>query len=264
MFREDYPAAWFYHNNTIRWPFNILEPEDEPWGGAAFKEYPSSPIIKLPPPSPLTISINEAIRRRLSCRSFTSTQLTLEQLSTILSVGNGVHGPVQLGVKEHLERPMPSGGGLYPLEFYLIVRDVEDLPAGLYHYAPLINCLERLRLLELTNSDISQLFMNQPYVATAGFVLIMSAVVERSMHKYGERGYRYILLEAGHSAQNMCLASIGLELGALPIGGFFDGYVSELFQLDQEKEPLLYALAFGHPSTDDRVHARNLTALNLL
>jgi len=94
-------------------------------------------------------------------------------------------------------------------------------------------------------------------------VLIMAAVVERSMHKYGERGYRYILLEAGHSAQNMCLASIALELGALPIGGFFDGYVSDLFQLDSEKEALLYALAVGEPSTDDRIHARNLTALNM-
>jgi SagB-type dehydrogenase family enzyme len=86
-------------------------------------------------------------------------------------------------------------------------------------------------------------------------------VVERLMHKYGDRGYRYILLEAGHAAQNMCLAAASLDLGALPVGGFFDSYVAELLELNQEQEALLYALGFGRPATVDRVGLRNLAAL---
>ena len=259
MFRHQYPAAWFFHHNTIRWPFNTLEPEEESWVGPPFKEYPGVPAIQLPAPRDLSLSLNEAIRRRVSCRSFNSSPLTLEELSTILSVGNGVEGVVHLGAKEHLERPMPSGGGLYPLEFYVIVRQVESLTPGIYHYAPLMHELEQLKLVELSNSFISQLFMDQSYLTGAGAILLITAVLERSMHKYGDRGYRYILLEAGHAAQNMCLAVTSLDLGALPVGGFFDSYVAKLLELNQEHEAILYALAFGRPTTADRIQVRNLT-----
>jgi SagB-type dehydrogenase family enzyme len=103
--------------------------------------------------------------------------------------------------------------------------------------------------------------MNQPYLAGAPVVLLITAVVDRSMHKYGDRGYRYILLEAGHSAQNMCLAAASMNLGALPLGGFFDGFAAELLEIDQEHEVILYGLGFGQAATADRVKARNLTSL---
>jgi SagB-type dehydrogenase family enzyme len=261
MFRDQYPAAWLFHHNTIRWPFNTLDPEEEAWAGPPFKEYPAKPVIEMPAPLELNLPLGRAIRRRLSCRSFKTSPLMLSQLSTILAVGNGIEGVVQLGANEHLERPMPSGGGLYPLEFYPIVRRVEGLAPGLYHYAPLTHQLEELKLMEFADSVISQLFMNQPYLAGAAVVLLISAVLERSMHKYGERGYRYILLETGHAAQNMCLAAASMDLGALPVGGFFDSYVAELLELNQDQEALLYALGFGEPTTDDRVEVRNLAAL---
>jgi len=261
MFRDQYPAAWLFHHNTIRWPFNTLNPEEEPWAGPQFKEYPGQPAIELPVLSDLNLPLDQAIRRRLTCRSFSSSPLTLNELSTILAVGNGVEGVVQLGPHEHLERPMPSGGGLYPLEFYPIVRQVEGLAPGLYHYAPLMHQLEQLKLMEFPDTFISQIFMNQPYLVGARVVLLITAVVERSMHKYGDRGYRYILLEAGHSAQNMCLAAASLNLGVLPLGGFFDSFVAELLEINQEEEAILYALGFGQLATDDRVEVRNVAAL---
>jgi SagB-type dehydrogenase family enzyme len=261
MFRDQYPAAWFFHHNTIRWPFNTLDPEEEPWVEPKFKEYPGQPLVELPAPGDLNVPLGQAIRGRLSCRLFNSSPLTLNELSTILAVGNGVEGVVELGALQHLERPMPSGGGLYPLEFYPIVRQVEGLATGLYHYAPMLHQLEQLKLMDFHDTFISQLFMNQPYLAGAPVVLLITAVVDRSMHKYGDRGYRYILLEAGHSAQNMCLAAASMNLGALPLGGFFDGFAAELLEIDQEQEVILYGLGFGQAATADRVKARNLTSL---
>jgi SagB-type dehydrogenase family enzyme len=261
VFRDLYPAAWTLHHNTIRWPFNTLEPNEEPWAGPPFKEYAHVPSITLPGPRDVGVPLGEAIRRRVSCRAFRAAPLALDELSTILSLGYGVLGVVHLGAREHLERPVPSGGGLYPLEFYLIVRQVDGLQPGLYHYAPLTHALERLKQIEFSDPFISQLFMNQPYLAAAGVVLIITAVVDRLMHKYADRGYRYILLEAGHAAQNMCLAAASLDLGALPLGGFFDRYLADLLQLDLEEEAILYGLGLGRPATADRVAARNLEAL---
>jgi SagB-type dehydrogenase family enzyme len=258
MFRDQYPIAWHFHHNTMRWPFSMLEPEEEPWAGPVFKEHPNVPTIALPAPLNINVPLSEAIRRRLSCRNFSSAPLTQAELSTILAVGNGVEGTVHFGAKEHLERPMPSGGGLYPLEFYVLVRQAENLSPGIYHYVPLTHQLEQLKLVELSNSFVSQLFMHQPYLATASVIVLIATVFDRSLHKYGDRGYRYILLEAGHAAQNMCLTATSLDLGVLPIGGFFDNYVANLLDLNDEQEALLYGLGFGRPAATDRVEARNL------
>jgi SagB-type dehydrogenase family enzyme len=261
MFRTLYPGAWLYHANTIRWPHNTLEPGEEPWAGPPFKEYPHRPLIKLPQVQHIEMPLSEVVRRRLSCRNFLAASLTLDEIGALVWFGNGVAGEVHLGAKQHLSRPIPSGGGLYPLELYLIVRQVETLDPGLYHYSPLLHALEQLKPIELSSNVISQLFMNQPYLGNASAIVLIAAVLERNMHKYAERGYRYILLEAGHAAQNICLAAAGLSLGALPLGGFFDGYMAELIEIDLEQEILIYGVALGRPAVQDPVGMRNLDAL---
>jgi SagB-type dehydrogenase family enzyme len=242
----------------MRWPFNTLEPGEDNWAGAPFKEYLGAPTIALPAAASVTLPLDQAIASRVSCRVFDPAPLTSRELATVLALGYGVEGAAHLGAREHLERPVPSGGGLYPLEVYLIARRVDGVPPGLYHYCALLHVLERLKLVELSDDLLSQLFMNQPYLAGAGAVVVFTAVVDRLMHKYGDRGYRYVLLEAGHAAQNMCLASAGLALGALPIGGFFDGYLAELLDLDLEQEPILYGLGLGRSATTDRAVVRGV------
>jgi SagB-type dehydrogenase family enzyme len=261
VFRDDYPAAWLFHQNTVRWPFNTIEPDDEAWAKPPFKEYGDVPSTTLPPIRTLSLSLGDAIRRRVSCRNFATAALALDELGTVLAAGYGVEGVVHFGAREHLERPVPSGGGLYPLEIYLIVTNVAGLAPGLYHYAPLTHSLDELKRVACSPQFLSQLFMNQPYLSGSGVILLITAVVERSMHKYGDRGYRYMLLEAGHAAQNMCLAVASLELGALPTGGFFDGYLAELLGLDLEDEAILYGLAVGRAASADRTETRQLGAL---
>lgn len=261
MLREHHPIAWAYHHGTMRWPFNTLDLPDDEWAGDPFKEHPNTALVALPAPGSVSASLSDAIHARVCCRCFSDAPLEQSELGTILSLGYGVQGAVHLGAKEHLERPVPSGGGLYPLELYVIARVVQGVEPGLYHYAPLHHALEHLTSVTLSNALISQIFMNQPYLANAAAIVVTTAVVERLLHKYGDRGYRYVLFEAGHVAQNMCLVCAGLPLGALPVGGFFDGYLGELLGLDLESEPILYALGLGHPSTADRVAVRNLEAL---
>jgi SagB-type dehydrogenase family enzyme len=95
---------------------------------------------------------------------------------------------------------------------------------------------------------VTYLFMGQPCVADAAAVLVLSAVAARSLGKYGDRGYRYLLLEAGHVGQNIALTAAGLDLGALALGGFHDDELAALLAIDPEHEVPLLAVAVGVPA----------------
>jgi SagB-type dehydrogenase family enzyme len=257
---KDFSIALAFHSNTMRWPFNTLEP-GENWPDGEFGEYPLRDTVALPAPRTIDTSLSVAIAARLSCRSFTSDALTLEQLSALLFYTYGVEGCVNLGALEHLERPVPSGGGLYPLELYLLVQRVEGLAPGVYHYFPLCQALEVLEPMEVPHSVLTQLFLNQSYMADAAVVLVIAANLRRTMHKYEDRGYRYVLFEAGHAMQNMNLVAAALGVGGFNAGGFFDSYLANLLGIDIEKEVPLYCAGLGVPTTADRVQARDPNAL---
>lgn len=76
-------------------------------------------------------------------------------------------------------------------------------------------------------------------------IVFITAIFERSVFKYGDRGYRFIFLEAGHVAQNMNLVCAALGLGCVNIGGFFDREIDDLLDLDGITHSTLYMLALG-------------------
>lgn len=255
MFREKHPIAWSYHRHTSRWPFNMhgLNPPD--CETAPFKEDLDAKTLDLPEPSLPELSLGEAIRTRLSCRRFLDSPMELADLGSLLHAAYGVLGSVELG-GEFLERPVPSGGGLYPLELYVLAQGVRDLPGGAYHYVPIGHRLEFVHPHTLPKLLTSEMFLGQPYLIEAAAIVVITAVVERSLWKYEDRGYRYILLEAGHVAQNLNLCASAMGLASLNLGGFFDEDVMGLLRLDQDQEIVVYGVAVGRPEPTDRATAR--------
>ena len=252
MFRVKYPLAWTFHRNTSRRPFNVPSPAEQMEQEAPFKEYLDAPIIPLPAPEWPTTTLKDAIAARLSCRSFTDRPLKPQELATLLKSAYGLQDRLLIGDVEFLSRPVPSGGGLYALELYLLVQHIADIEPGIYHYAALHHALEQITAVDLPPHLISSLFMGQPYVAQAGVIVVLTAILDRSLWKYGDRGYRYILFEAGHVAQNLNLVASALGLGSLNLGGFFDSDMANLLGLDLEHEVPLYGVALGEPSSTDR------------
>ncbi len=256
MFKDKYPVAWIFHRNTSRFPFNLLKPPAEICPQPPSKEYFGVPVLPLPEPALPETSLRDCIAARFSCRRFAAASLTCLQLATLLKTAYGIQDRTLFGDREFLERPVPSGGGLYPLELYLLVQKVEGVEPGIYHYATLHHTLEQIQLLRLSKPVLANLFMEQPYVTNAGVIVILTATVERTLWKYRDRGYRYILFEAGHVAQNINLVSCALNLASLNLGGFFDADVASLLQLDLETEVPLYAVAVGVPDTGSRAELR--------
>ena len=85
---------------------------------------------------------------------------------------------------------------------------------------------------------------------TVGFLIValaLSAVFWRSRFKYGLRGYRFVLLEAGHAVQNLLLCAAGLGIAALPVGGYYDRRLEALLDLDGVDEAVVYLVCLGRP-----------------
>lgn len=253
--REKYPLTWMFHRNTSRWTFNSSAPKDDdiPLPG---REHLQVPYVTLPAATLPSTPLREAIDGRYSCRRFGSGSLTLLCLSTLLHAAYGIKGRSQWAAMEFLERTVPSGGGMYPMEIYAIVDRVDGLPPGLYHYVPVTNGLERLREVTLPRPVVSYLFMGQSYVGEAAATLLVTAVLDRSLRKYGDRGYRYVLLEAGHIVQNVNLVAAAMSLGSCNLGGFFDNELGALLMTDVSLEVPLYGVAVGVADDPERERAR--------
>lgn len=257
MFAEQQPIAWTFHRNTSRWAHNAAAAAHDKYPDPP-KELPSARLVVLPPTRALDMPLDAALAARVSCRCFAARPLRLDVLGTLLHAAYGVAGRTNLGPLEFLERPVPSGGALYPLELYVIAAAVDGLAPGIWHYAPLHHGLEQVRAVSVPRPLLTYLFMGQEQVASGAAILVITAVPGRSLDKYGDRGYRYLLFEAGHAQQNAQLAAAGLGVGSCALGGFFDQELGALLQLDPAREIALYAATLGAPADLPRVELRGV------
>lgn len=200
-------------------------------------------LVALPAPDrddgwPLFRTLNA----RRSVREFQARPVSLQALSQVLWAASGV----TLRAGDFLLRTSPSAGALYPVDVYVFARLVEGLTPGLYHFVPTGQALR-----QRYEGDFSELLadaaLNQDFLAEAGFVLVLTAVFERTTWKYGARGFRYLYLDAGHIVQNAALAAVSLGLGSCPVAAFFDDEINSLLGVNPARESALYLLAVGWP-----------------
>ena len=212
------------------------------WKTAHYKVYARTPQIGLPRPQTPAADYFGLIGTRRSRRDFNSKPLDTDVLSTLLRYSCGLLTDEKKGV---LSRAQPTGGGLAPIEVYpLIFAGNDDIPSGVYHYNVKEHSLDVLWKRDFGAQDISQLFC-YPWVEKASFAIILTAVFSRTQVKYGQRGYRYILLEAGHIGENIYLGAEALGLKCCAMGGTRDSNIETLLDIDGIAESVVYALVFG-------------------
>lgn len=186
--------------------------------------------VKLPPPrEESSMSVEAAIKGRRSERQFRKGALTLAELSQVLWAAQGSTGGTH--------RSVPSAGALYPLEIMAVVGEVEGLPAGVYRYHPGGHRLS-LQVAGDKRRELASAAVEQRWIGEAQACLVIAAVYERTTSKYGERGHRYVHMEAGHAGQNVYLQAEALGLGTVMVGAFQDEQVRILLGLRRTERPL--------------------------
>lgn len=197
-------------------------------------------IVQLPAPSLSGgLPLEAALNMRRSVRNYGDRPLRIEEVAQLLWAAQGVTEPGR-GL-----RSSPSAGATFPLEILVAAGNVSGLAAGLYRYRPQSHTLESMIPGELRPA-LQRASLNQSPVRQAPAVFIITALPERTEARYGGRAMRYVLMEAGHAAQNLCLQAVTLGLGTVLIGAFHDADLAAILTLPAGEIPL-YVIPAGAP-----------------
>ncbi len=193
-------------------------------------------------PSPIESSVLDTIQDRKSTRAFQSGQIPIAQLSGMLeatySIGKNKHWSVA------------SGGGMYPLDLYMIIPDdKQQVPMGIHRWNP-----EERSLITISGNNpsvwLSKIFNAKTLLENVACILCIAANFKRSTMKYANLGYRLTLLEAGHAAQNTYLFCAEQGIGIVECCGFADEALADKLGLSFPDEAVLATLIMGKISTD--------------
>lgn len=194
--------------------------------------------IKLPDISFSKSSLDEAIYNRKSVRSYTDKSLSVEVLSKFLwaSYGKNNWG----------KKVVPSAGAIYPIRIYIVIGNVKDLEQGIYHYDDKSHSIRLLKRGDFRKT-ISMISYNQVFISKSSFIIVITANFDKIVSRYGERGYRYTYMEAGHIGQNIHLLASSMNLGTVMVGAFKEEDIKKLLECSED---VLYICPVGAPHSD--------------
>lgn len=180
------------------------------------------------------LSLEKAMSERRSHRTFAPESLEPAEMGQLLWAAQGVTSPSG-------KRTCPSAGALGPLEVFVVTAE------GVSQYLAKEHALKP-RASGDRRGVLASAAADQEHVAKAPMVMVLTGVLARTAWKYGgDRGWRYVNLEAGHAAQNVLLMATAMGLAGVPMGAFEDNAVMDVLGLPADHRPL-YLLALGRPA----------------
>ena len=183
-------------------------------------------------------SLEDAIARRRSFREFDGLALEQGEIGQLFWAGQGV-------TDAEGRRAAPSAGQTYPIELYAATPD------GILHYLPAEHAAAYRPYEGDLRADLMMAALGQPSIAAAGAIFVVSVVMERSRQRFGGLSERFVLLEAGHVAQNLLLQATALGLRCTPVGNLDDISVHGVLGLPSRELPV-YLVAVGGPRDQRR------------
>jgi SagB-type dehydrogenase family enzyme len=198
------------------------------------------------PPATVTsnMSVDQAIRSRRSVRTYSTTSLTLQDVSQLLWASQGITDT------DRNYRTAPSAGHVFPMEMYMVTgnNSVQGLGAGIYHYNPFNHTLEKIAEGDM-RYNLSQAAHQQKWVETAPISLIITGNYQKMKEKYPDEriSTRFVDIEAGHIGENIYLEAVAHGMGTVAIGSFYDDQMINLLKLPSTETPI-YIYPVGYPA----------------
>jgi len=245
IFKKDNFIFLKYHNklNKLKFNFNLKE-YPLIWKKIYFKEYLRLPNFLLPLEKEPQYDLFKALFSRRTKRKFTH-KLSLKEISYLLYYSAGINFFQK--DPRNSRRMYPSAGARYPLEIYLFLfSKIENLTQGLYHYNVKKHSLELIfenNFIDKCRKAVKNI--NKKLIQPKTILIVITSIFGRTALKYGELTYKLNLIEAGHLGQNLYLVSHALNLNCCAIGWIDEKIMSEILDLKNENEIILYAFTIG-------------------
>jgi len=242
MNRESTPlgATELDATNFPEWRERMLSFESSPAAiePRTYPGYPRWPLLRVAPRH--WPPLDRSLMQRRSATTFSAAMPSKRLLSRLLCLAHGI-------CADRARGPVPSAGGMQSLELYLVTFEQSWLPSGAYHFDRAGNYLSQI----VSPASRAEWMTRVPSLAPINGGAILFVLVgdyDRVEAKYGARGLRFLLIEAGHLAQNLCLLASSLALCAVPLGGFFEREIARHLALPASDE-VLYVLLCGRLGT---------------
>lgn len=240
------PLVFDLHRGTYHHQLSpSLESLGEPQPALELPLKAEAVLIELPHPREVDIpavDLRQAIELRRSRRHYRPDPITLEELSYLLWLTQGVKDVTK---RPATLRTVPSAGARHAFETLLLVQNVEGLVGGLYRFVAGQHALTRLDAPADIDEQIFHACWDQKQIASSAVTFLWVAVWERMAWRYGERGYRYLHLDAGHVCQNLYLAAEALGCGVCAIASYDDETLNRTLGLDGEAQFVIYLASLG-------------------
>lgn len=238
-----------FHENTKLYPHLVphLMPEERELYDFMLenkKDYPWVKKIPLNTEKKLKATLGDVLIKRRSTRNFSRGKICFEDISALLKFSYGVSGAISLNGKLYNLYTSPSAGALYSCVIYIVAINVKELKQGVYYYNPDSYSLEVIKTEMAVEKQFKNCLTQPEMFPNFASAIIIVADMEKIFYKYGERGYRYVLLDAGHIGENVYLVATALNLGVVGVEGFYDERISDLLELKKREVPL-YVLLVG-------------------
>lgn len=202
-------------------------------------------LIDLPMPEEIpeiTIDFMAAIELRMTVRDYQQIPISLLELSYLLWCTQGIKQV--LGDKSTL-RTVPSAGARHAFETYLLINRVSGLQPGLYRFLAMEHKLVAVNLAPHIAEEIATACKGQKTILNSAVTFLWAADVKRMTWRYGERGYRYLHLDAGHVCQNLYLSAQVIGCGSCAIAAFDDESLNQVIGIDGEEQFVVYLATVG-------------------
>lgn len=207
-------------------------------------------VILLPKAKKIKAPIGTTIELRRSIRNYCENKLSIQELSNLLYYGQGVSDEIgietMLGGSNKIKlRNTPSAGGLYPIQLYFFIRNVESLKDGFYLYYPYVHGIKIInRNIEEVNEESFAEFGNLISKNVNVFFIYVYNMYINS-RKYGDGGAAFAFIEAGEIAQNIQLISTSMGYGSCDIGGYEKQYLERLIKIDGLTNQVIHMTIVG-------------------
>ena len=205
----------------------------------------SGSSIALPDPQELDLgrmALREAIDTRRSLRTYGAAPFSLDELSYLLWCTQGVKA---ISTSKFTLRTVPSAGARHAFETVLLVNRSDELTPGLYQYDAAVHGLIQWDSPADIADQVMAACLDQRTISNSAVTFIWVAERYRMAWRYGERGLRYLFLDAGHVCQNLHLAAESIAAGACAIGAYDDDALNALLDLDGLSRFVVYLAGVG-------------------